>query len=167
MVRPQGKQRRLGVALPSQAGSVPGRYRAFAVDSRKSANDGQSRTAMTYRILADLVLLIHALFIAFVVFGGLLALWKRCLIWAHLPALMWGALVITMGWICPLTPLENFLREMAGQESYRAGFIEHYLLLAIYPPGLTREMQIALAVLLSLGNLVVYALLYLRRPSRR
>ncbi|CAM5334245.1 DUF2784 domain-containing protein [Eoetvoesiella caeni] len=120
---------------------------------------------MTYRVLADLVLLVHALFIAFAVFGGFLALWKPRLAWLHLPALAWGATVIALGWICPLTPLENALKVMAGQESYSGGFIEHYLLLAIYPPGLTRAVQIALAVLLVAGNFIVYAILFYRRKN--
>lgn len=122
---------------------------------------------MTYRILAELVLLVHAFFVVFVVFGGLLAFWKRWLMWLHLPALTWGALVVAMGWICPLTPLENTLRAMAGQASYGSGFIEHYLLLAIYPPGLTREVQTLLAALLTFGNLIIYAVLYARRPARK
>ena len=119
--------------------------------------------AMIYQALADLVLLVHAAFIAFVMFGGLLALWKPSIAFLHLPALLWGAVVIAMGWICPLTPLENTLRGMAGNEGYSGGFIEHYLLLAIYPPGLTRSMQTLLAVLLVVGNLAVYTLLYHRR----
>ncbi len=119
--------------------------------------------AMIYQTLADLVLLAHAAFIAFVMFGGLLALWKPLIALLHLPALVWGAVVIAMGWICPLTPLENSLRQMAGNEGYTGGFIEHYLLLAIYPPGLTRGMQTLLAVLLVLGNLGVYTFLYYRR----
>ena len=69
---------------------------------------------MLYRTLADLVLAFHAVFIAFVMFGGLLALWRPRLAWLHLPALAWGALVIGMGWLCPLTPLENALRARAG-----------------------------------------------------
>lgn len=120
---------------------------------------------MIYRILADLILLTHALFVVFVIFGGLLVLWRRWLAWLHLPALAWGAIIISMGWICPLTPLENTLRQMAGQENYSSSFIEHYLLLAIYPPGLTRQIQLLLAALLILGNLFVYAVLYRRKRS--
>lgn len=119
--------------------------------------------AMIYQTLADLVLLAHAAFIAFVMFGGLLALWKPSIALVHLPALVWGAVVIAMGWICPLTPLENTLRQMAGSEGYSGSFIEHYLLLAIYPPRLTRGMQTLLAVLLVVGNLAVYTLLYHHR----
>lgn len=118
---------------------------------------------MPYRISADLVLLAHALFVTFVVFGSLLVLCKRWLLWFHLPALAWGATVIAMGWICPLTPLENTLRQLAGQENYNGGFIEHYLLLVIYPQGLTRATQITLAITLLIGNLVVYTALYCRR----
>lgn len=121
---------------------------------------------MIYRTLADLVLLVHAAFVAFVVFGGLLALWKPLIAYLHLPALTWGATVIAMGWICPLTPLENSLRLMAGNEEYSSSFIEHYLLLAIYPPGLTREVQTLLAVLLVVGNLAIYAVLCYRRRRR-
>ncbi|CAB5513440.1 DUF2784 domain-containing protein [Achromobacter anxifer] len=121
---------------------------------------------MSDRLLADLVLVVHGLFVAFVVFGGLLALWKRWIAYLHLPALAWGALVIGMGWICPLTPLEISLRQQAGQQGYGGGFIEHYLLSLIYPAGITREVQIALAALLIVGNIVVYTL-WVRRGRRR
>lgn len=120
---------------------------------------------MDYRLLADLVLAVHGLFVAFVVFGGLLALWKRWIAYLHLPALAWGALVIGMGWICPLTPLEVSLRQRAGDQGYDGGFIEHYLLPLIYPEAITRETQIILAVLLVAGNLLIYAL-WARRGRR-
>lgn len=117
---------------------------------------------MIYQALADIVLLTHAIFVIFVIFGGLLTLWRPVIAYWHLPALVWGAMVIAMGWICPLTPLENALRLMAGHERYQSSFIEHYLLLAIYPPGLTRKIQMLLAVLLVTGNLIIYAVLYYR-----
>ncbi|CAB3740661.1 Protein of Uncharacterised function (DUF2784) [Achromobacter denitrificans] len=120
---------------------------------------------MDYRLLADLVLAVHGLFVAFVVFGGLLALWKRWIAYLHLPALAWGALVIGMGWICPLTPLEVSLRQRAGDQGYDVGFIEHYLVPLIYPEAITRETQIILAVLLVAGNLLIYAL-WARRGRR-
>ncbi|PND35475.1 DUF2784 domain-containing protein [Achromobacter pulmonis] len=118
---------------------------------------------MSYRLLADLVLIVHALFVAFVAFGSLLALWKPRIAWLHLPAMAWGALVVGMGWICPLTPLEVSLRRQAGQEGYEGGFIEHYLLGLIYPADIGRGSQIALAVLLLAGNAIVYALWARRR----
>ncbi len=120
---------------------------------------------MHYAFAADAVLVVHALFVAFVIFGGLLALWRPCLAWLHLPALAWGATVIAMGWICPLTPLENHLRALAGQSTYDTGFIQHYLWPLIYPPGLTRGMQIALAAVLASGNAAVYLALWRRRKK--
>jgi len=122
---------------------------------------------MTYRILADLVLVVHGLFVAFVVFGGLLTLWKPRMAFWHLPALAWGAMVIGMGWICPLTPLEVSLRERAGQEGYAGGFIEHYVLGIIYPEGITRAMQMLLAAVLIVGNIVVYTVWARRRADVR
>lgn len=116
---------------------------------------------MIYSLLANFVLLTHALFIAFVVLGGLLILRKPRLAWLHIPALVWGATVVSTGWLCPLTPLENTLRTMAGQQGYSGGFIEYYLISTIYPQGITREIQLILAALLIISNLAIYtSLLY-------
>jgi hypothetical protein len=120
---------------------------------------------MAWRILADLLVVLHLAFAAFVVFGGFLA-WKwRCAIFAHLPALAWGFWVEISGQICPLTPLENHWRHLAGQAGYQGGFLEHYLLPILYPPGLTPADQWVLAVLLLVINLIAYG--GLLRPRRR
>ena len=122
---------------------------------------------MIYRALADAVLVIHLLFILFVLAGGLLVLrWPR-LAWAHLPAVLWGAAIEFMGWICPLTPLENFFRQAAGEVGYGGGFIEHYLLPTLYPHALTREIQVAMGVAVLVLNLIVYAVVWRRRRRRR
>jgi hypothetical protein len=120
---------------------------------------------MGYRILADLVVGVHALFVAFVVVGGLLVLRWRAVAFAHLPAAIWGALIEFKGWICPLTPLEQSLRAAAGQAGYQGGFIEHYLLPALYPAGLTRNVQLVLGTLVIAVNLAIYAVV-LRRMRR-
>ena len=123
---------------------------------------------MGWRILADLLVVLHLAFAAFVVFGGFLA-WKwRWLVFAHLPALAWGLWVETSGRICPLTPLENHFRHLAGQLGYQGGFLDHYLVPILYPPGLTRPDQWVLAVLLFAINILAYgALLRPRRHLRR
>jgi hypothetical protein len=121
-----------------------------------------------YQFLADLLLIIHFAFILFVVGGGLFALRYRFLVLLHLPALVWGVYVELSGRICPLTPWENRLRRLAGEEGYSGGFIEHYLLPVIYPQDLTRELQIGLGFSLAAINVVVYAvLLYRYRLLRR
>lgn len=118
---------------------------------------------MLYRVLADGVLLLHLLFIVFVVGGGLLVFrWPR-LAWVHLPAAAWGALIEFAGWICPLTPLENMLRRQAGETGYGGGFIAHYLLPIVYPGALTREIQLGLGFAVLAINAVVYGLLWRRR----
>jgi hypothetical protein len=115
---------------------------------------------MGYALLADLVLLLHAAFIAFVLLGGLLVLRWRPLVWLHVPAVVWGILIEVQGWLCPLTPLENRLRQAAGTQGYDAGFIEHYLAPLIYPAGLTPAIQLVLAALVFLINVMIYALLW-------
>src|SRR5512137_1577435 len=96
---------------------------------------------MLFRFAADAVLLLHFLFIAFVVAGGLLAVWSRRVVFIHLPAVAWGVFVELTGRVCPLTYLENTLRIKAGIAGYSESFVEHYLLRIIYPDGLTREIQ--------------------------
>jgi len=121
---------------------------------------------VAYRILADLVVGVHALFVVFVVAGGLLALRWPWIPVAHLPAAVWGALIEFRGWICPLTPLEQSLRASAGQAGYEGGFIEHYLLPVLYPVGLTGRVQLVLGSLVIAVNVVVYGVVLLRRRAR-
>jgi len=117
---------------------------------------------MWCRIAADLVLVVHLLFIGFVVGGAFLAWrWPR-VIWVHLPAMVYGALVEFVGFTCPLTPLQNYLRRRGGELGYSGGFISHYLIRVIYPPGLTRGIQIGLGLFVVLVAAVGYGG-YLRR----
>ena len=119
-----------------------------------------------YQLLADSILVLHFLFIAFVLGGGLLALrWPRVL-WLHVPAVAWAVVVEMMGWICPLTPLENQLRTLAGGGAYAGSFIERYCLPLIYPAGLTVQMQWLIAGVVLVVNGVIYAGL-LRKQRRR
>ena len=122
---------------------------------------------MTYRLLADAVVVFHLVFVAFAVAGGLLALRWRWLPLAHLPALGWAAWVEFTGRICPLTPLENALRAAGGTAGYQGGFVEHYLLPVLYPAALTRELQWTLGIGLLAINLAVYAALLWRWGRRR
>jgi hypothetical protein len=116
-------------------------------------------------IAADLVVVLHLGFILYVVLGGTLTFrWPRAA-WIHLPAAFWGAAIELMGWVCPLTPLENRLRAAGGEAGYTGGFVEHYLLPIIYPTGLTRRTQVALGVVVIVLNLVVYAIAGLRRRN--
>ena len=111
---------------------------------------------MAYRWLADLVLVVHLVFILFVMLGALLVIRKPKLAWLHLPAAIWGSWIEFSGRICPLTPLENHFRGLGGQAGYSGGFIEHYITAIIYPDGLTRTVQITLGVFVVLINLLAY-----------
>ena len=121
---------------------------------------------MLYSWLADLIVFLHLGFVLFVVFGGLLVLRRPRVIWLHLPAALWGAAVEFGGWLCPLTPLEIWLRTRAGGEGYRGDFIEHYLMPILYPAGLTRVNQLVLGLVVVAVNAAVYGWLW-RRRSRR
>jgi hypothetical protein len=117
---------------------------------------------MWYRAAADVVLAVHLLFIGFVVGGVFLAWrWPR-VIWVHLPAMVYGALIEFVGFTCPLTPLQDYLLRRGGETGYRGGFISHYLIQVIYPAGLTRGIQIGLGLFVVLIAAVGYGG-YLRR----
>ena len=119
-----------------------------------------------YGLLADLVVCVHAAFVVFVAAGGLLVWWAPRVAWAHLPALAWGVGIEWSGKICPLTPLEAWLRRLAGQTGYRGDFIDRYIMPLLYPAGLTRELQIGLGVAVLLLNMAVYGR-WLHRRKRR
>jgi hypothetical protein len=122
---------------------------------------------MIYRGLADLTLILHLAFILFVILGGLLVLrWPR-LAWVHVPIALYGATIEFVGFICPLTPLEIWLRRRGGEAGYEGGFIEHYIAAAIYPTGLTREIQLVLGGLVLAINIAVYTIWLRRRRARR
>lgn len=118
---------------------------------------------MLDRRLADLVLVVHLAFVAFVILGGLTALrWPR-LAWIHIPVALYGAAVEFLGFICPLTPLEVWLRQRGGEAGYSGGFVEHYVTAALYPAGLTRQLQFELGTIVLVINAVIYAFWWRRR----
>lgn len=122
---------------------------------------------MTDRLLADLVVALHLLFIAYALLGGLLAAWRPWLAALHLPAAAWVCLLEFNQWACPLTPLENQLRLRAGQQGYSGGFVEHYLIPVLYPAGLTPRTQWLLGAAALALNVLVYALVVGRWWRRR
>ena len=118
---------------------------------------------MIYLVLADLVLILHFLFILFVMLGAVLVFrWKR-VAWIHVPCALWGAWIEFQGWICPLTPVENHFRRLGGEAGYSGGFVEQYLVPLIYPSGLTRRTQIQVGVVVVAINVAVYGLIIWRR----
>ncbi|MFO1299321.1 MAG: DUF2784 domain-containing protein [Burkholderiaceae bacterium] len=118
---------------------------------------------MDARLAADLVVLLHLAFVAFAMLGGILVAWRARIAWLHLPAAAWGAWIEFSGAICPLTPLENHFRRMAGASGYAGGFVERYLIPIVYPPGLTAQAQQWLGALVVVVNLTVYAWVAARR----
>jgi hypothetical protein len=118
---------------------------------------------MTFRLAADCVLLLHLAFILFAVLGAAMAVWWRWTPLVHLPVACWALFVELTGRSCPLTYLENYLRIKAGQSGYTESFVEHYLLAIIYPAGLTREIQFALAGVVVVINVAIYGWLLVRK----
>lgn len=123
---------------------------------------------MTAKLIADILVIIHFTFIVFVVLGGFLVLKNSWVSILHIPSVLWAALLEIKGWLCPLTPLEHYFRQLSGSNDYTGGFIDHYLVALIYPDGLTREMQITLGFVVLGINLVIYSLVLVkRRPVKK
>lgn len=122
---------------------------------------------MFYRLAADSVVVLHLGFVAFVMLGGfLLRRWPK-LVYAHIPAAIWGVLIEFGGWICPLTPLEKSLRVRGGEAGYQGDFIDHYILPVLYPHGLTRNIQAILGIFALTINVIAYYLFIRHRRSIR
>jgi len=122
---------------------------------------------MLYGILADIVILIHLVFVVFVVLGAVLIIWRRWVVWLHLPAVFWAIWIELTGEICPLTPLENWLRRRAGQGGYRGDFVEHHLLALLYPAGLTPNIQILLGFVVISINVFFYWYIFFQYRRRK
>jgi hypothetical protein len=123
---------------------------------------------MIYRLFADSVLVVHMLFIAFVVAGSMVALRFSWVAYAHVPAALWGAYIELSGGLCPLTLLENGFRLAAGDLGYNGGFIDQYLVPIIYPVGLTQNIQFWIAGFVIVLNVSIYGwFLYRLWTSRR
>ena len=116
-----------------------------------------------YSALADIVVLLHFIYVIFSVAGGILCIWRPRIIWLHVPAALWAALISFAGWICPLTYLENWLRIKGGAAGYGPGFIVKYLEPVLYPVGLTQCHQVAIGIIVIVLNLAVYG--YVLRPA--
>ena len=125
-----------------------------------------SFSPMWHSILADIVVVLHLGFVLFVLFGGLLIMKWPKMMWLHLPAVFWGVVVEFTGWICPLTPLENWLRTQGGESDHTGDFITRYFLPILYPDALTRDFQIMLGALVLLVNLVAYGYLWQSNRAR-
>lgn len=88
-------------------------------------------------LLADLILITHALFVAFVVLGLIAILLGRYWHWRwvknwwfrviHILAIGFVMAESWLGLVCPLTEWENRSREAAGGSAYSSSFIQHWL----------------------------------------
>jgi hypothetical protein len=119
---------------------------------------------MVYLYATNCILIIHLAFITFASLGGFLVYYKKWMKWFHIPVALWAGVIEFSGRICPLTPLENYFRILAGKTGYDTGFIYHYLLIMIYPDGLTRGIQLLLGTGILIFNLIVYGLYFLKGP---
>ena len=120
-----------------------------------------------FRLLADTIVVVHLGFVLFVVFGGLLVVrWPR-MAWLHIPSAAWGIAVECADWICPLTPIENVLRERAGLAAYQGDFVEQYVLPLLYPGQLTRGTQLLLGGFALAVNALVYWYWWIKSRRRR
>jgi hypothetical protein len=147
---------------------VPSAERSRGQESRRCGSIAVRMNAMLYSLLAWITVAAHASFILFVVFGGVVVWRFRWVALLHVPAAAWGAYVEFSGRACPLTPIENKFRALAGLAGYREDFVEHYLLLMIYPEGLTEHIQYALGILVLALNTGIYLALWHRaRRSTR
>lgn len=111
---------------------------------------------MRYLFAAHALVVFHFCFVLFVLGGGFLVLRRKRVALLHFPTAIWGMYVEWSGQLCPLTPLENWLREAGGGIPYEGGFVEHYIMPVLYPHELTRDFQMTLGTLIAVINLLLY-----------
>jgi len=120
---------------------------------------------MSYRLLADLVVVFHFATVLFVVAGGALVVWRRRIAWIHLPVVAWVVFAECFHHICPLTFLENWLQARGSGETYQGDFVAHYIMPVLYPDGLTDRMQIVLGVSVFVINVTLYLIAFRKKGN--
>ena len=118
-----------------------------------------------YLFLAEALVVFHFCFVLFVLSGGFLLSWRKWIACLHIPAALWGVIVESTGGHCPLTPLENRLREAVGGVPYEGGFVEHYIMPIVYPHEITYDFQLTLAMMIAVINIVLYTFAFTRRGA--
>jgi hypothetical protein len=118
---------------------------------------------MSYRLLADLLVVFHFAVVIFVIVGGLLLFWRRWVAWVHLPVITWVIFAELFQIMCPLTLLENWLRDRGGGETYQGDFVAHYIIPVLYPEALTPRIQIMFGILIFGINVLLYAIAFRRK----
>ena len=113
-----------------------------------------------YELAADIILIIHFLFILFVIFGALLFFVVKKIVFIQIPAIIWGTYIELTNTTCPLTYLENWFLHKTNLTTYSEGFIQNYLVPIVYPANLTKDLQIFLGIGLIVINIVIYAFIF-------
>ena len=120
-----------------------------------------------YEFLAKITLLIHLLFIFFVVVGAFSCLISTNFLYLHLLSLCWGVYIEFTSSICPLTYLENWLLTKGQASFYDGGFIENYILKVVYPVGINAKIQILLGSILIAINIFFYMLIFYLKFAKK
>ncbi len=119
-----------------------------------------------YHALAVAVLVIHLLWIAWVMFGALLTRHRRALRWFHIASLVYSIFIEAAPWPpCPLTVLEQWLEARGGVAPYRGPFLLHYLDALVYP-DVPLTLLVVCAVAVCAFNLGIYIFRYRRRNAK-
>ena len=113
-----------------------------------------------YSFFSDIVIVLHFLYVVFALVGGVLSIWWRKIVWLHLPLALWAAFISFVGWVCPLTFLENWLRIKGGGTAYSEGFIAKYIEPILYPASLTHCHQVVLGIIVIVLNLAIYGYIF-------
>jgi hypothetical protein len=109
-----------------------------------------------YRAMAASVLSLHAVYIAWVIFGAFFTRDRPRLAALHVVTLVYGVVIEIFGFWCPLTALEEWLDVRGDVSVYRGPFLLHYLDAVVYP-DISPNLLIAGAVAVCILNLWIYA----------
>jgi len=118
---------------------------------------------MMNRMLARLIVALHAGYAIFVVVGALLVFRWPAIIWVNLAAVAWAFLTLVFDMGCPLTPWEKTLWRRGGVEPYPEGFVHHHFLRNELTDEQSHRVHVALGALVLILNAGVYSLYFLRR----